>query len=374
MTDGRHVDPNLMGPPCLKLACNQTCRAEVFLKPPMGRGVPTALPAHDRHFLPMARITADRGCDLSCTRIEGPPSKRQIFALQGAGAAVVGKEFGQAPMRRVGLGDDQKSRRVLVQPVHNPRPLDPADTRQARSAMSDQSVDQRAGRMAWRWMDNEPGRLVDHDQMLVLVDDGKLDVLAGYGRFLSLGGLEGDARARRKPRRGIAGNAFVDPHFARLDQRLEPCARQSNSSCRRRLAQEPIEPLARVVDADVEDLLTFGRRQRSEGCGPRRRVFQRDLNGLGVTALGALLRLGVHARSRRRDRPGLVSVAGGATRGPSAATIASRSGRAPALWASRPRRIAATWAGVLPQQPPTMRAPQSAANPAYVSISSGVPE
>ena len=32
------------------------------------------------------------------------------------------------------------------------------------------------------------------------------------------------------------------------------------------------------------------------------------------------------------------------------------------------------WAGLLPQQPPMMRAPQSAARPAYRSMSSGVPE
>src|SRR5580704_2961784 len=156
MTDGRHVDPNLMGPPCLKLACNQTCRAEVFLKPPMGRGVPTALPAHDRHFLPMARITADRGCDLSCTRIEAAPGERKIFSLERAGAAMIGEEFGQAPMRGVGLGDDQKPRRILVEPVHDSGPLDPADSRQARSAMADQSVDQCASRMARSRMDDEP--------------------------------------------------------------------------------------------------------------------------------------------------------------------------------------------------------------------------
>src|SRR6202453_1692266 len=134
MTDRGHVDPNLMGPPCLKLTCNQTCRAEVLLKPPMGRGVPAALPAHDGHFLPMARIAADRRDNLARTRIEGAPSKRQIFALERAGAAMVGEEFGQTSMRGVSLGDDQKPRRVLVQAVHDSGPLDPADARQARSA------------------------------------------------------------------------------------------------------------------------------------------------------------------------------------------------------------------------------------------------
>src|SRR5271156_2045915 len=108
MTDRSHVDPNLMGPPGLKLTRNQTCRTEGFLEPPMGRGVPTALLAHDRHFLPMARIATDRRHDFCRTRIEAAPDERQIFAIQGAGAAMVGEEFGQATMRRVSLGDDQK--------------------------------------------------------------------------------------------------------------------------------------------------------------------------------------------------------------------------------------------------------------------------
>ena len=46
------------------------------------------------------------------------------------------------------------------------------------------------------------------------------------------------------------------------------------------------------------------------------------------------------------------------------ATIASTVGRGPGRQLSSPRRMAATWAGVLPQQPPTIRAPQSTARPA----------
>src|ERR1700733_4818553 len=361
MTDRRHVDPNLMGPPCLKLTCNQACRAEGFLNPPMGRGVASAIPAHDRHFFPIARIAADRGDDLARTRFEAAPGERQIFSLQGAGPAMVSEEVGQALMRGVGLGDDQKSRRVLVQPVHDPGPLDPADSRQARSAMADQRVDQRARRMARGWMDNEPGRLVDHDQMCVLVDHGKLDVLADEGRFLCRRRREDDARPRGEPHRRIARDLLINADLARLDQPLEPGAREGDSSCRRRLAQETVEPLADVLFADVANLLTFGRNKRSKGRGLSRPAFQFDLVALGWMTPGALLRLGVHIRSRRRGRLAPPPATGGATRGPSAATIASTSGRAPALWASRPRRIAATWAGVLPQQPPTMRAPQSAA-------------
>ena len=125
MTDRRHVDPNLMGPPCLKLTCDQTCGPKAFLEPPMGRGVPAFFFPYDRHFLAMARIAAERRHDFSCTPLESAPGDRQIFSLERAGAAMVGKEISQALMRSVSLGDDQKSRRVLVEPMHDSRPFDP---------------------------------------------------------------------------------------------------------------------------------------------------------------------------------------------------------------------------------------------------------
>src|ERR1700722_8700637 len=129
MTDRRHMDPNLMGPPCLKLASNETRWGDIFLVPPMGRGVPTALRAHDGHFLPITRISAHRRCDLSCAHFEAAPNERPIFSLERAGAAMVGEEFGQAPMGGVCLRDHKESRRILVEPVHDSGPLDPADPR-----------------------------------------------------------------------------------------------------------------------------------------------------------------------------------------------------------------------------------------------------
>src|ERR1700685_925466 len=114
MTDRGHVAPNLMVPPRLKLTCNQAYRAEVLLKAPVGRGVPAALPAHDRHFLPMAGIAADWRKKLARGRVKSAPGERQIFSLERSRAAVVGEEFGQTSMRGVSLGDDKKPGRVLV--------------------------------------------------------------------------------------------------------------------------------------------------------------------------------------------------------------------------------------------------------------------
>ncbi len=51
--------------------------------------------------------------------------------------------------------------------------------------MGDQGVDQRAVQIAGRRMDHQPGRLVDNDQRIVLIDDRQRNILAlrfGRGR------------------------------------------------------------------------------------------------------------------------------------------------------------------------------------------------
>ena len=236
-------------------------------------------------------------------------------------------------MRGVRFGDDKQSGGTLVEPVHDAGPLDPADARQARPTMADQRVDQRAGRMARRRMDDEPGRLIDHDQMLVLINHGKLDVLADEGRFLRRRRLEGDPCARREPHRRIARNVFVDPHLAGLDQRLEPGARQSETSRGRRLAQEPIEPLAGVLCANVEDLQTFGRNQREAG-----RRIDPDVFQLGRTALGCR-----RLQARRLAFAFTSAPAGAADRRRSPPLAARRGDRAPRR--SPPHRAARRWRG-----------------------------
>ena len=99
---------------------------------------------------------------------------------------MVGELFGEAPMRPVVLGDDEKPGRVLVEPVHDAGPLDPADPGQALAAMGDERVDERPRLVPRRRMHHEPCRLVDDDEVVVLVDDGERDRLAlrlrGSGR------------------------------------------------------------------------------------------------------------------------------------------------------------------------------------------------
>ena len=74
-------------------------------------------------------------------------------------------------MRPVGLGDHQEAARILVEAVHDPRPHHPADAGKARAAMRNEGIDQGSGLVPRRGMDDQAGRLVDDDEVVVLVDD-----------------------------------------------------------------------------------------------------------------------------------------------------------------------------------------------------------
>ena len=82
----------------------------------------------------------------------------------------------------------------------------------------EQPVDERAVRVAGSGMDDEPGRLVDDDDVVVGVDDGELDVLVGRRQRRSRDRRrvdldEGAGVEAHLPRRG---DVAVDPHAAGL--------------------------------------------------------------------------------------------------------------------------------------------------------------
>ena len=74
-------------------------------------------------------------------------------------------------MSPVMFGDHQQAGRVLVEPVHDARSPLAAYAGQAVAAMGDQGVDQRAILIAGGRVNNHAGGLVDHNQVVVLIDD-----------------------------------------------------------------------------------------------------------------------------------------------------------------------------------------------------------
>ena len=84
-------------------------------------------------------------------------------------------------MSGVVLGHHQEARSALVEAVDDAGPKDPADPRQV-SHVVQQRVHQRAPRGPRSRMNDQASGLVDHQEVLVLVEDAQRDALgAGLG-------------------------------------------------------------------------------------------------------------------------------------------------------------------------------------------------
>ena len=150
---------------------------EGFLGVPMGDGLAAAV-AH-RHFLAGIGMAVDRRIDGAALAVGHVPDERHVAAPHRAGAAMVGELRGQRLVRAVVLRRHHQPGGVLVEPVHDARPPDPADPGKAGAAMGDQRIDQGSRFMTGGRMHHEPPRLVDDDDVVILVDDIERDILAG---------------------------------------------------------------------------------------------------------------------------------------------------------------------------------------------------
>ncbi|MGY4422512.1 hypothetical protein ACVWY2_004961 [Bradyrhizobium sp. JR6.1] len=162
---------------------------------------------------------------------------------------MVGELRGQRLMGVVVLGNHHQPCGVLVEAVHDARPLDSADARQAAAAMRDQRVDQCSRGVAGRGMHDEAPRLVDDDDVVVLEHDIERDVLA-----LRLGGhglrhVDYDRIALGDMISGVAHDGVLDGHGTGEDQRLQPGPRQLRGA----LCEHAVKP-GRALVARDDDL------------------------------------------------------------------------------------------------------------------------
>ena len=237
VADVSEMHPDLMGAAGLQLT-GQQCRdrfavaaVEGLLNFPMGDGLAAAV-AH-RHLFPRIGMPVDRRIDGAARAARHVPGERHVAAPHRAGAAVIGELLGQRFVRAVVLRRHHQSGGVLVEPVHDARPLDAADPRKACAAMGDQRVDQRAGLMARGGMHHQAARLVDDDDVVVLIDDIERDILA-----LGLGGdrlrhVDCDRIAGCDVISGVANGEAFDGDLAGQDQRFQPRSRQLRPGARR---------------------------------------------------------------------------------------------------------------------------------------------
>ena len=121
----------------------------------------------DRHLFTVGAAAANVASDLACGRGRHTPDEGGVRAIDAA----CGKIARQCMVRLLCLGDDHQAAGVLVEPMHDAGSADPADAGQARAAMGQQRVDERAVGISGGRMDNHARRLVDDDQVCILKAD-----------------------------------------------------------------------------------------------------------------------------------------------------------------------------------------------------------
>lgn len=255
MAEMRQVHANLMGPPRLEAALEQRSkgtRSEGF-HDAIARARLLAAASHHCHALSVEGIAAYSSFDHSRSRAGRAPDHGVIGTLD----RMVLELLRQARHCPFVLGGDEKPARILVQAMNDPRTGDTADPSERCAAMGDKCIDERTGGITGSRMHHETGRLLDHDQVAVLVDDFQGDRFAAWLGIERPGHLDKVGFALFDPVIGVSYRFSVVRNAPFLDQLLETRTAEFGE----RGGQKPIEAPAFMLCQD-EGAMSGGARGR----------------------------------------------------------------------------------------------------------------
>ena len=218
MTDGAQVDANLVGPPGQDRDMRQRQGAPKVFGADDPRDRLAAPSGARRHFLAVHRVATDRRVD-SASGLHLAPDERDVLFLD---LAVV-KLPGQLLVSHIVLGDHHDARRAAIETVDDARPLLAADAAQIVDMMQ-QGVDEGSARVPGGRMHDHASRLVDDDDIVVLVQDRERQLFRSRNRIDRLRHHNSDALSPLHRLIGLRRTSG-DLDVALLDQALDPSAR-----------------------------------------------------------------------------------------------------------------------------------------------------
>ena len=245
-----------------------------------------AASADDGHGLAVAGVATDRAGDLAHTRLGHAPDHREIGTVDPARREVRGK----CGMCLLGLGHHHEPAGVLVEAMDDARPPNPADACEAVPAMREQGIDEGIVWIAGRRMHYEAGRLLEDEEVRVLVANVQRDRLRLRGRCDGRRKHRRAALPRFDPQGGVRYGRAVHGYPAFHDELLQTGTREIAEAAR----QQPIQALAgfRLLDDCVQPLLA-GFRLEIRGHGLAE--WTRTMRGLKilVAVMGVMLVVGL---------------------------------------------------------------------------------
>src|SRR5919106_2653514 len=273
--DGCQVDADLVRAPGLERYPQQRVprheleEVEVRHCLPRRRGV-------ERDAGRVAAVAPDGGLDPPALRERAPADEREVLARQVART----DEPLQATVGLLRARDDEEPRRVAVEAMDDARPLGDVP---ARDRVREQAVHERAAAVPRAWVDDEPGGLVDDEQVLVLVGNPELELLRLEPALGALCELNPDALAADEPV-ALRPRRAVHQHLA--------------------LAHEPLRLAARVdfLEAGEKAVEALAGRRRRHGeveATTRRQCASSSRGAAAAAARPRRARRGARARLRR---------------------------------------------------------------------------
>jgi hypothetical protein len=193
-----------------------------------------SVPAADGHALAMGRVARDWRVDVAAQARHSPAGHGQINLLDIA----AGELRGEMKMGGVVLGRHQATAGIFVQTMNNAGPRDPANAAELPAAVMEQGVDQRVLPVARGRMHHPSRRLVEHQQVVVFVEDVQRQVLGLGERGARLRALEDDGFARARVMRRF-DDFPLDTDVAFGQEPLNGAAREAGQLA----AQKDIQPL-----------------------------------------------------------------------------------------------------------------------------------
>ena len=210
------------------------------------------------HFAPMDRMAANGRINFGGSGRRPSPNEGEIFACELAVLSVAGELLCESVMGEIGFSGDDQAACIHIKAVDDAGALLAANAGEASAAMVEQRIDERVVAMAARRMNRQARRFVDHDQVIIFIDNIKL-YCAGRDRGWSGGWYRnfeeitgGNFDAGRDERLA----AFLD--LAGLDQSGDSgTADALGQPCCERAGQEQIgaQALIFLLRGDVYNLL-----------------------------------------------------------------------------------------------------------------------
>ena len=170
MTYARHMNANLVGTAGLKLAFDISVIPESLQNPVM-RDSASAVWCFCAHFLPVCRITSDRRVHCTCIFFQIAEDNGVIPACNMMFFELVCKDL----MGPVILADEERTCRVHIDPVDNPRAENTVNSGKAAAAVIENRIYQRMAVMPGRRVYDHSLRLIYNKDVLILIQDVQRD-------------------------------------------------------------------------------------------------------------------------------------------------------------------------------------------------------